>query len=306
MSKFLKGCLITACVSIVLGIIILAGVAVSGRGNEVIDAVENGGIVWDEDGFSVGSTVVVDTALFEDEEAWEQVLTNGNQYTYPVDKIEEMELNLEAGTFRILTGEGNDISIRTSKKVKVSNDGDSIEIETPDRFQIFGFHNADVQSVEITLPKDYNFHTIVVEVGAGELEADLLLAQNISLDIGAGRITVDQLDCKNIDINAGAGEVIVKNGNVGTMDLDVGMGSFTMKGSITDDLDADCGMGNMDMTLTGQYTEHDYEVDCGMGSVRVGDMTYSGMSSGQNVDNNSDSEFDLDCGMGSMNIWFEN
>ena len=65
------------------------------------------------------------------------------------------------------------------------------------------------------------------------------------------------------------------------------------------------GMGNMDMTLTGQYTQHDYEIDCGMGSVRVGDMTYSGMSSGQNVDNNSDSEFDLDCGMGSMNIVFK-
>ena len=89
------------------------------------------------------------------------------------------------------------------------------------------------------------------------------------------------------------------------MDLDVGMGSFQMKGNITDDLDADCGMGNMDMSLLGQYVDHDYEVDCGMGSVRIGDMTYSGMSSGQNVDNNTDSEFDLDCGMGSINISFE-
>ena len=276
MSKFLKVCLITACVSIVLGIMILVGVAISGRGNEVIDAVENGGVVWDEDGFSVGSTVVVDTTSFENEEDWEQVLSNGNQYTYPLDKIEDLELNLEAGTFRILAGEGNDICIRTSKKVKVSNDGDSIEIETPDRIHIWGFHNSDVQNVEITLPKDCKFHTIAVEVGAGEMEADMLSAETVSLDIGAGKISVNQLDSINIDINVGAGEVIVENGNVGTMDLDVGMGSFYMKGSITDDLDADCGMGNMDMTLTGQYTQYDYEIDCGMGSVRVGDMTYSG------------------------------
>ena len=305
MSKFLKGCLITACVSIILGIIILAGVAISGRGNEVIDAVENGGIVWDEDGFSVGSTVVVDTAILGNEAAMEQALEKGNQYTYPVDKVEKLQMELEAGKFEILTGDGEEIYIRTSKKVKVSNDGDCIEIETPDRLMIFGFGKTDVQSVEITLPKDHKFHTMEIEIDAGELDADSLTAENIGLDIGAGRMTVNRLEVKNTDINVGAGEVIIESGNIGTMDLDVGMGSFQMKGNITDDLDADCGMGNMDMSLLGQYVDHDYEVDCGMGSVRIGDMTYSGMSSGQNVDNNTDSEFDLDCGMGSINISFE-
>lgn len=282
MDKFLKGCLISACVCIVLGILIITGVAVSGRGREVIHAVENGGIGWSENGFSVGSTIVL-----ENKAASEFSVINGKEYKYDADGIEKLNLELEAGIFQIVEGDGDEIIIRSSDKLDVSKDNDSISVETPDRFWVFGFGEDNLQNVEITLPKGYEFHTIDLDVGAGRVTAESLLAENMDLDIGAG-------------------EVIVSNGVADTMDLDVGMGNFQYNGIVSHDLDADCGMGNVDMVFSGQYVDHNYEVDCGMGSICVGDMTYSGVVSNQTVNNDTDSDFDLDCGMGNISISFEN
>ena len=90
------------------------------------------------------------------------------------------------------------------------------------------------------------------------------------------------------------------------MDIDVGMGNFTFRGTANGDLDVDCGMGNVQMWLTGEEKDYNYEVDCGMGNVTVGEKSYAGVSADKDSDNNADYKCDLDCGMGNIEIHFEN
>lgn len=281
MDKFLKICLGVASVSIVLGIVIIAGLAVSGKGREVIEVMEDGGVYFDEDGFTVGSTIVLGDNAISDFS-----VEGGKEYKYNVTGIKNLNLELEAGIFQVVEGDGEEIVIRSNRRLNIDKDDDSISIETPNHFKIIGFGN-EMQNVEIALPKGVEFHTIDIDVGAGDFTAESLLAQKMDIDIGAG-------------------EIVIENGSSAIMDLDVGMGSFAYTGSLADELDVDCGMGNVEMVLSGQYEDHDYEVDCGMGSVCIGSMTYSGAASGQKVDNGTDSDFDIDCGMGNISIIFEN
>lgn len=300
MSKVLKGFLITACVCILLGAAILAGVAASGGKQVVRDVVQNGGVYWDNNGFHVGPAVI---AGYNDED-WAESIVNGKEHTFSADGIEELDIELKAGVFKIMEGDTNEIIVRSSDEVAVFADNDSISIETEDKNIIFGVGN-DGQNVEITLPKGHKFHTMEIEVAAGELDVDSMSAEEITLEAGAGTIEVDNLLCEKAVISVGAGEAIVKNGAVKDVDLDVGMGDFEFNGSIIGDLDADCGMGNMDITLAGTESDYDYQIDCGMGDVSIGNTSFGGMASSKEIDNDADAEFDLDCGMGSINIKFK-
>ena len=300
MNKVLKGFLIAACVCILLGIAVLVGVMASGGSAVVRDVMQNGGVYWDNNGFHVGPDVIID---YNDED-WAESITNGKEHTVPVDGIEEVDIELKAGVFKIVEGDTDEIIVRSSNEVAVFADNDSISIETEDKNIIFGVGN-DGQNVEITLPKGHEFHTMEIEVAAGELDVDSLSAEEITLEAGAGIIEVDNLLCEKAVISVGAGEAIVKNGVAKDVGLDVGMGDFQFDGSIIGDLDADCGMGNMDITLAGTENDYDYQIDCGMGDVSIGNTSFGGMASSKEIDNDADAEFDLDCGMGSINIKFK-
>lgn len=297
MSKVLKGFVIAACVCIVIGIAILVGIGVSGNYKEVKNIMENGGIAISDSGIRVGNA-----ELFDDD--FEDTIKGGEESIYSAEEIEKIYMELEAGVFKIVEGDTNEIIIRSEEAIRIENDNDSISIETLDRIKVFGFWNADSQKVEITLPKGRQFHTIDLEVGAGELTADSLLAQNLTVELGAGRTEIGSFVCENAVISVGAGEVIIDNGMAEEMDLNVGMGDFQFAGEIIKELDADCGMGNMNLALSGEETDYNYAIDCGMGDVSVGNTSYGGMVSGKEIDNNASVNCDLDCGMGNISIVF--
>ena len=296
MDKFLKVCLAVASISIVLGIIIVAGVALSGKGREVIDVMEDGGVYWGENGFSVGSTVVLGDVEITEE--------NGKEFVYPADEFDNLDIELAAGTFNIMEADVDEITIRSTKDVKVSVKGDTLHVETPKRAHVVSVGNKDVQKVEITLPKGQEFHTIDLQVGAGILVADAVKADKLQLELGAGTAEITNCFCETAEINMAAGEVVVKNGAVEKLDLDVAMGELYYAGSVSDELDADCGMGDMEIELPGESSDYNYTVDCGMGDINVGDSSYGGVATSKKVDNDADIDLDLDCGMGKIEVVF--
>lgn len=299
MDKFLKICLTIASVSIVLGAIIIAAISISGKGREVVDVMENGGVYWGENGFTVGDSIVFDGD-------WDSEITeaNGKEFVYSADEFDNLDLELGAGTFVIAEADVDEITVRATKDVKVSTGGNTLSVETPKRVHVVSVGNKDIQRVEITLPKGQEFHTIDLSIGAGELVADTILAENLKLELGAGRTEIRNCFCKTADISVAAGEVFITNGVVENLDLDVAMGDLQFIGRVSDELDADCGMGSMLVELQGESSDYNYEIDCGMGDITIGDSSFGGMASSQKIDNNASVDFDLDCGMGSINVVF--
>ena len=299
MDKFLKVCLTIASISIILGIIIVAGVALSGNGREVIDVMENGGVYWDENGFTVGDSMVFDGD-------WDVEITeaNGKEFVYSADEFDNLDLELGAGIFVITEADVDEITVRSTKDVKVSTGGNTLSVETPKRVHVVNVGTKDIQRVEITLPKGQEFHTIDLCVGAGELVADTIVAEKLKLELGAGTTTITNCLCETADISVAAGEVTIANGTVENLDLDVAMGELQFAGSVMDELDADCGMGDMRIELPGESSDYNYTVDCGMGDIEVGDSSFGGVASSKKVDNDAEIDLDLDCGMGKIEVAF--
>ena len=299
MDKFLKVCLTIASISIILGIIIVAGVALSGNGREVIDVMENGGVYWGENGFTVGDSMVFDGD-------WDVEITeaNGKEFVYSADEFDNLDLELGAGIFVITEADVDEITVRSTKDVKVSTGGNTLSVETPKRVHVVNVGTKDIQRVEITLPKGQEFHTIDLCVGAGELVADTIVAEKLKLELGAGTTTITNCLCETADISVAAGEVTIANGTVENLDLDVAMGELQFTGSVMDELDADCGMGDMRIELPGESSDYNYTVDCGMGDIEVGDSSFGGVASSKKVDNDADIDLDLDCGMGKIEVAF--
>lgn len=302
MNKMIKGFIIASFVSIILGFAIMAGVAACGGTGTVKAVMDSGGVGWDENGFHIGDMVVGNSVIVDTDID----MSTAEEVTFAADELEDLEIHLEAGVFEIKEDAVDQIIVKSSQKVKVSDSGEKLSIKTPDRIKVFGFWHDDAQKVEITLPKGQEFHTIELEIGAGELDVEALNAENIILELGAGRIEIKEYQCEKADIRVGAGEMIVHNGIAGNMDLQVGMGDFQFRGDVTNELDAECGMGNMDITLASRETDYNYKIDCGMGNVSIGNTSYGGAVSSKEIDNNAEADFDLECGMGNISIYFMN
>lgn len=297
MGKGIKVFVITACVCILMGILLIVGVLACG-GKDVVSQTLRNGVYFSEDGFHVGGTVVFgDTYNME--------LQSGNDMEFDADEIKNLDLELTAGTFTIKEEDTDKIIVRSAKKIDVSQDGDTLEVSTEKRGKIFFVGGTDEGNrIEITLPKGRNFHKIDIEVGAGQMNSGYLYSDEMEMEIGAGSITMDGFQCKKAKVVVGAGEAIIKDGYVGNMDMEVGLGDIQFNGFLDGNLDADCGMGNMDIELLGLEENYDYKIDVGMGDVTIGNNKYGGMATSKEIDNNKNKVIDLDCGMGSIKIKF--
>lgn len=297
MGKGMKAFLITACVCILVGMVMLIGVLACGGKDAVAQALQEG-VYFSEDGFHVGGSVV-----FED--TADMKFDEGKEMEFAAGDIKNLDIELAAGTFEIVEGDDDKIIIRSDKKISAEQKGKTLEIDTGKGVKIhfFGITN-EANHVEITLPKDKEFHTIDLSIGAGTMNVDTLLGEDLEMEIGAGEIIVDELVCEKARISVGAGKAVVDSGAAEELDLDVGMGEIWYAGSLAGDLDADCGMGNMDVRLDAKEEDYNYKIDVGMGNITVGNASYGGMAQSKEIDNDADGEMDLDCGMGNIKVHF--
>lgn len=290
MGKVTKGFIIGASICIIVGTIFFVGAAVSGGISGARSIMENGGI-----------TIGISSDDFEE---W----NTATEHTVSLDGIDVPNLDLElgAGEFEIVESDTTDIVVKSSKKIDVSVDGDTIKVHTPDHFAFVrvGFMETGTK-VRIEVPKGMKFDEVTMEIGAGELDCPTVVCDSLHLEIGAGAIRVEEFVCDEAVVSVGAGEIIVEKGAAADMDIDVGMGNLVFHGEVEDNLDVDCGMGNVQMWLKGSEKDHNYQVDCGMGNVTVGNTSYGGVAADQDIDNGASSDFDLDCGMGNLEIHFE-
>ena len=292
MGRLIKGFIIGACTCIMVGIVFFVGAACMGGIGNAKSIFENGGI-----------TIGIHS---NDSADWDKA----SEHTISLENMDEpsLDLKLGAGDFEIIESNVSDIVVKATKKMNVKKDGNTIKIYTPERFKIkfVSFGMDDVNNVIIEIPKGMKFDDVDMQIGAGELRCENITANKLKMELGAGMITTENYTSDKAVMSVGAGEIIVKKGASKDMDIDVGMGNFTFHGTANGDLDVDCGMGNVQMWLTGEEEDYNYEVDCGMGNVTVGDKSYAGVAADQDYDNNAEYKCDLDCGMGNIEIYFEN
>lgn len=130
-----------------------------------------------------------------------------------------------------------------------------------------GVHKQDGK-ITLVLPKGTKFEEADFSIGAGEAKMEGLTAEQVEIEVGAGEANVKNLDTSLLKAETGAGELMVE--------------------------------------LVGEESDYHYEAECGIGEIQIGERSFGGLGSKQNVQNpGAQRKLKLECGVGEIRVTFQ-
>lgn len=205
--------------------------------------------------------------------------------------------------------DGGEIEIREGKsdRIGISSDSYGVDYAVSDGMLVIRDENEwvfDGEKVVISLPRDMTFEVIELCVGGGEIDAEYLDADKISVKVGGGEVTIEKMQTGELDADVGAGEFTVERGRVeGNATINVGVGETFFGGFVGGDAALRCGMG--DLSFYGEdmnEADYNYAMTCGAGEITLNGSSYSGIGLHKRIDNGGRHTIDIDCGMGNIDV----
>lgn len=300
MKGFMKGCLWTILILLILGIGLTA-VAFTTRGGEAIEeAVERvtaGKVTinlkdWKNFGIYVKDQVR-DTFDSVDYEIGDSMNFDSHYEIYKGD-VSKFSLGKEVENIEIEVG-GCHFETKES-----GDDSFYIEAQKISKFQAYiknstltikGTNGAgkwdELSQCKVTLyiPAGQEFDSADISLGAGYLEFPGLCGKKVKLELGAG-------------------EMVLKETVADEFKASVGMGALQFNGDINNKMDVSCSMGDVELVMGGKEEDYNYHLSGAMGSLTLGDTSYSGFAQNKDIDNGADRTITLECSMGSASIQF--
>lgn len=318
MKKFMKGCIITALILLVLGfaLAIVAGTAEgASKVNEVVESVTNGKVhlnFGDGWGVFIGENLwsesealfnIDDNTIFDDSH---EVFT-GNVDKYAVgSNVAKLDIAVGGCTFEFQQSDDKEFYVEATNagKFQCFLQNDTLYVKSSQTV-VEDWDQFDDGEIILYIPANYSFEQVNVELGAGLMEIPDIATAEMNLEVGAGQITVDYLQTEKCDIEVGMGEIIVKDMQVTKLSGEAGMGHLQMAGTVLGDVDAECSMGSIELDLTGSEEDFDYTLEAAMGNVSIGGEEYSGLTQEKSIQNNAGKQMNIECAMGNIEVDFE-
>lgn len=184
---------------------------------------------------------------------------------YFVENITKLDIQFGAGKLEICYGDVENIVVEHGNVIRYE-----AEVEKETLFIQGGLginHSNHNASLKITIPQGMKLDEVDLEIGASSATIADLLTDTLNIAVGAGEAEITRLDVKK--------------------------------------LKAEVGMGELSIGLVGEKEDYSYSVECGIGSIVIGDSSYGGMGTSQNVKNEEAERYmDIDCGIGEVAIRF--
>ena len=188
--------------------------------------------------------------------------------------------------------------------VAVQEDFHSLDIE-------FGYGTleikyGDVEKLQIK-QKNVDKYRCYVEEGSLHIEGNLKTKVGIANHDGEITIVIPKnIVFQEVDLEVGAGKADVANLKANQVDIELGAGEINLTGLDTKKFDAKTGAGKLYAELVGKQNDYSYELECGIGQLKIGDSSYSGLGTEQNITNPGAERFaDIECGVGEIIIKFQ-
>lgn len=189
----------------------------------------------------------------------------------------------ESNNIRVKVGDADDE--KSSYRVYVKDNGKlCVETRWKKRNQ---YNNTfeDGRRIQILVPGGYQFDDVDLEVNAGALEADEILA-------------------RSLDAQMNAGSMLIRNGNVEELDSEVNAGELSYQGTASRSVDGTCQAGSMELKLNGKQENYNYEVSAAAGAITIGDDSYAALKTREIRNTGASAEMELSCMAGSLAVTF--
>lgn len=191
-----------------------------------------------------------------------------NEFTAVQEDFHSLDIEFGYGTLEIKYGDVEKLQIKQKNvdKYRCYVEEGALHIEGNQKIKV---NNSNYDGeITIVIPKNMVFQEVDLEVGAGKADVENLKANQVDIELGAGEVNVTGLDTKKFDAKTGAGKLYAE--------------------------------------LVEKQNDYSYELECGIGQLKIGDSSYSGLGTEQNITNPGAERFaDIECGVGEIIIKFQ-
>lgn len=162
---------------------------------------------------------------------------------------------------------------------------------------VFGFGGTG--ELTIYLDSTMELEEVKLEIGAGTLTAQDLVAKRIDLELGAGRTEIDHLNAsERLKIDGGAGLLAVKGGKAKDAKIEIGAGKAEIRLELMGNSRVESGVGKLELRLIGAEVDYMLAIDKGIGSVN-----YNGKNLADDTrEGNGVNKVEIKSGVGAVEI----
>lgn len=184
--------------------------------------------------------------------------------TEEFNNIDSLNIEVNSAKVNIIEYEQSTIRVdarQVSKKAKIEERNGTLNVIDESFGISFGFGwFYDDMTIDVYIPHDYTFSTVVLDVDAGSINIEKLETNRLTVDVDAGKVK---------------GEHVLAN----TTKADVDAGVIDFEYLDGEELSFDVDAGTISALLAGKEEDYSYRVSCDVGSVKVGNYRTSGISS---------------------------
>lgn len=218
---------------------------------------------------------------------------------FKTDDISSLDINLLFTN--LIIKQGNNLHVETNnEKVHFDEENNSLKIKEDSRNWLSQNNKGDLI---LYLPKNSQFKTVEIQVGAGKIQIENLVTDFLSLELGAGETSIQRLNVsENCKIESGAGKVSLLDGRIKNLDLDLGVGKFELTSSLLGSNKINAGIGSLELNLLGNKKDYLIKADKGIGTIHADEAVVSDDSTigtGENT-------IKIDGGIGNIDVSFRN
>lgn len=331
MKGFLKGCAIVALILLVIGgaMAVVAGSLVGKSALQDTVSKVTGDKLDVRFGFPFGisieshgqdkgldpdSDLTEDLKVFEFDEDDDRVLfesgfdilTGDVELFSPDETADNLEVRVGGCSFQVEESKDDKIWLEAHNMGKFQGfvKNGTLYVKSSNKLTV-GVGDFTRDKIILYLPKNFEFHKVALDLGAGEVDFDDIKAKQVTMQVGAGQITCKNLETDNMDLNVGLGEIRIKDMKVNNVTGTVGMGNLDLDGEVLESADLNCSMGNIDLKVDGSKEDYNYEIKSSMGNVDIGHESYSGVGNKKSIDNGADRDIIIECSMGNATVKFK-
>lgn len=185
------------------------------------------------------------------------------------DEVKKLEIDLGAGSLEIKEGEKLKVSTDIEEVATTVENG-TLRVKENTKWQLFSWRRGRTVTVEI--PKDYQFESVKIEAGAGKIEVEKIVAEELRLDLGAGAVNIKEADAEEMKVDCGVGKVgigLTREEAAYTFELEKGVGAIRLNGEKVEN-DKKVGTGERKIRVNGGVGEIEIKTGVGSASTKEG------------------------------------
>lgn len=302
MKKFSMISLITAGVLFALGLGLVIVGGVTGGVRLIVDSSVNGIFsLLDELGGIVN--ILPEDFIPEDvnvdyNEAY-PIFQGGNVSNMQVcarDEVTDITICIMSGDFDIVSS---------------GTDYFGVEWEGTGRFQyyvedgtLYVLSTENIGDATVYVPEDMVCESYTLAVAAGNVDAEEIRAEEVSLYIGMSDVFIDTLEADSLTLEAGASRVEIWEGSVAGCAVNYNACDIEYNGTFSGDVEMTGSEGNLDLVLWGDSDQFNYFISSAMGNVDIPGYHVVGFAQNKTIDNGAGKDMTLTSSMGNIKIDF--